>query len=89
MTLGDLRKAIAAIPIELDSSVVVCQKDSEGNGYSPLAGVDHECIYLAESSYSGEVMPDKINLTEYGYTQEEWDHIKRNNPKAVVLYPTN
>ena len=34
---------------------VILQKDSEGNGYSPLAGVDDQAVYVAESTWRGEV----------------------------------
>ena len=41
---------------EMDpDSLVIMQKDSEGNGYSPLAGADPNGIYVADSTYSGEV----------------------------------
>lgn len=33
---------------------MVCQKDSEGNGYSTLSGVDFNVMYLAENAWSGE-----------------------------------
>ncbi len=34
---------------------VILQKDSEGNGYSPLSGTEHRLSYEAENSWSGEV----------------------------------
>jgi hypothetical protein len=59
---------------------VILQKDAEGNGYSPLVGAE-ECLYMPETSYSGEVIPPADLQT--GYYDE------RDLESAVVLWPTN
>jgi hypothetical protein len=54
---------------------VVCQKDSEGNGYSPLSGAEAG-YYLPDSSYSGEF-------------DTENDEDESDSVAAVVLFPVN
>lgn len=56
---------------------VILQKDAEGNGYSPCAGVQ-ACIYVPESTWGGEV---------YNIDDEEVDADEQ--VKAVVLWPVN
>lgn len=89
MTLKELRTAIAAIPAEFDDCPVILQKDSEGNGYSPLSEIDFQCCYVAENSYSGNAFSHSWSHEDAGfYTVEEWDKIKKNN-LAIILIPTN
>ena len=40
---------------------VVLQKDSEGNGYSPLAGADPEAVYIPDSTWSGDVYSNRMD----------------------------
>lgn len=70
-------------------AVVVLQKDSEGNGYSPLCGADPDCIYVAESSWSGEVHDIDMEAEDAGYDEESWETLKEVSPRAVVLWPIN
>lgn len=50
-------------------SIVILQKDAEGNGYSPLAGSDNACNYQADSTWSGDVGYKEITpeLKKAGY----------------------
>lgn len=60
-------------------ALVVLSSDAEGNKYSPLCpeqGVDTESIYVAGSTYSGEVYSCRDEDPEDGVA-------------AVVLYPIN
>lgn len=60
-------------------SEVIIQKDSEGNGYSPLSGV-FSGVYVPENTYSGEFYDiDEVN--------DEVDISDGKN--AVVFVPTN
>ena len=71
-TVGELIQYLQTFP--KDAKMIV-QKDSEGNGYSPLASV-WSGLYVPESTYSGEMwdIPDgPIEGSEL----------------AVVLGPTN
>lgn len=67
--------------------LVVCQKDSEGNGYSPLSGVS-QAGYIADSTWSGEVTIE--SLTEefrlLGYSEED---VGSNSVPALILEPIN
>lgn len=67
---------------------VILQKDSEGNGYSPLAGVDLVAVYVPENSYSGEVYSIDWSAEDSGKTEEEWQEILT-GPRCVVLFPLN
>jgi hypothetical protein len=70
-----------------DNRIVILQKDSEGNGYSPLAGVDDELNYLADSTWSGEVKYAKLTpeLIKQGYGEEDCG----DGEPALVLFPIN
>ena len=46
--------------VEDKSRVVILQKDAEGNGYSPAAGVD-DSFYTALTTWSGEVDDDETD----------------------------
>ncbi len=59
-----------------DDCIVILQKDAEGNGYSPLAGVDADCVYEAETTWRCEAYP----------ADEE---TPANAVPCVVLYPVN
>jgi hypothetical protein len=68
---------------------VVLQKDSEGNGYSPCAGAE-EALYVAGSTYSGQVFNLDDDSTDVDMEDDEWEKIKSNKKnKCVVLWPTN
>jgi hypothetical protein len=67
---------------------VIVQKDSEGNGYSPLAGADPDAIYVADSTYSGEVYPVESTADENCMEEKEWEELQK-QPRAVILYPVN
>jgi len=71
-------------------ALVVLQKDSEGNGYSPLAGAEG-AIYIAESSYSGDVLTPSWSAEAAGIDNEkEWESIKKDPSKqCVVFWPIN
>ena len=57
LTGRELIKALMELPAESLDSVVVLQKDAEGNGYSPAAGAEM-ARYAAETTYSGNVVSD-------------------------------
>jgi len=65
--------------------IVVMSRDPEGNGFSPLSGVE-TCAYSEDNGY-GEtgLEPDDLNdeLREQGYTEED---ISDGQP-AVCLWP--
>ena len=85
MTVKELKELIANLPDEMQ---VILQKDTEGNGYSPLCDVDAECVYVPENTYSGEVYRLDNTAKDVGMNKDEWDEIKA-MPRCVVLCPIN
>lgn len=64
--------------LEMDQeALIVLQKDSEGNGFSPLSDC-YDAVYLPDSTYSGTVPhPDDVDPDETGYIN------------AIILFPIN
>lgn len=86
MTVKSLREALVGLPDEMP---VICQKDSEGNGYSPLAGADSDnTSYVAYSKWSGVVRLTKLTKAAEakGFSDED---VAENGVPCLVLYPTN
>jgi len=67
---------------------VIMQRDSEGNGYSPLADVYANCVYFPDSTSSGEVVDLLWTADEACRDEDEWERIKKKK-RCVVLAPTN
>ena len=69
--------------------ICVLQKDAEGNGYSPLYGVDDNAGYDADSTWSGEVRRQTLSEKDRkaGYTEE--DIASEDAKPCVVFYPVN
>ena len=90
MNIKDLKKLVAEIPKEMDNAEVILQKDAEGNGYSPLAGVDTNAVYVPDSTWSGDVYSKDFSADDNCMEKDEWEKIKA-NPKlqCVVLFPVN
>ena len=86
MKSHELAKILLAHPdVEL-----ICQKDSEGNGYSPLSGVDFDVIYVADSTYSGDCLSTEWSAEDACMEEDEWDELKQKHLNLhAVLYPVN
>lgn len=69
------------------NAVIILQKDAEGNGYSPLSGLE-DAGYTAESTWSGVVRPRALTkeLEEAGFSEED---IEEDGEPCVVLWPVN
>jgi hypothetical protein len=78
MTVAELMAELQKMNPE---SLVVLQKDAEGNGYSPLRGVDDSAVYVAESTYSGTAYSQQDAAD--GYSEAE------SGVPCVVLHPIN
>ena len=76
-----VRELIAELQLIDPDRVVVCQSDSEGNGYSPLAGADGKSAYLADTTYSGEAYHEDA--------EDEEDLPPSDAVPCVVLYPVD
>lgn len=69
-------------------SDVILQKDSEGNGYSPLAGADNDAVYVPDNTWSGDVYTTTWTAEDAGMSEDEWEKLKTES-RCVVLYPIN
>ena len=86
MKISELKEVIKQFDDDME---VVLQKDSEGNGYSPLADVDGDAIYIAESTWEGDVYSAGWTADDACMEPDEWEEFKASNPKCVVLAPVN
>ena len=70
---------------------VILQKDSEGNGYSPLWAVDADCVYVASTTWSGEVYTLSEASAEIGAEDPDGEEAQqlKDAPRVVVLAPVN
>ena len=85
MNKKELLELIKDLPDDME---IILQKDSEGNNYSPLSGVDPDCIYIPETTYNGTVYSTELTAEDFGLDEDEWLGIE-SNPKVLVLYPVN
>lgn len=85
MTIKQLKEVIANLP---DDMLVIVQKDSEGNAYSPLAGVDHNSVYLPTTTWYGEVFDTTWSADDAGMDEDEWEGIK-SRERSLILFPVN
>lgn len=86
MTVKELIEQLQSMP---QDSIVILQKDAEGNGYSPLSCADPDAVYEADSTWSGDVYCTNWTADEACKDEEEWEDFKRNTPACVVLAPVN
>ena len=79
LTVKQLKELLADMD---DDRIVVLQKDSEGNGYEPVRGVDDNAVW---DEYHDTVKYQKItpSMRKKGYTKGD----AGKGQKAVVLYP--
>lgn len=83
-----VRELLAALSEADPDAEVIMQKDAEGNGYSPLAVVDLEAVYVPDTTWSGEVLSLSWTAYDADMEQSEWDEM-RARPRCVVLAPVN
>jgi len=90
MKVFELIEKLTNLPNEFRYCDVILQKDSEGNGYSPLVDIDADAIYNPDTTYSGEVFSTEWSAEDAGFdSEEEWEEYKRSHKRAVVLFPVN
>ncbi len=85
MNIKELKEIIANLPDEME---VILQKDAEGNGYSPLEEADPDAVYIADSTWSGDVYSMEWSADDACMTEKEWKEIK-SMPRALILAPVN
>ena len=83
-----MKEFLNSLPVEMDEAELICQKDGEGNGYSPLNGMAINTVYIPETTWSGEVYELDWTADDADMEEEEWEEIKK-KPKCIVLYPVN
>lgn len=66
---------------------VILQRDSEGNGFSPLAGVDVG-YYVPDSTWSGHFYDPDWTDEDNCMDDDEFAEMQ-NRPKSIVLFPVN
>ncbi len=86
MKLKELRAIIAKLPKKFDSCEIILQRDPEGNGYSPLEGVDENVV---KGQDDGDIFRMKYSASDNCMEEKDWEELK-NNPKnrVIVLWPT-
>lgn len=85
MKIKELIERLQALDPEMQ---VIMQGDAEGNSYSPLEGVDENCVYIADTTWSGIVYNTTWTPDDADMSQEEWAETLA-KPKCLVLYPVN
>lgn len=85
MNVAELKKKLNGLP---DDMLVILQKDSEGNSYSPLYGADPNAVYVPETDWAGRVYDLNWSADDADMSEDEWQET-RTKPKVLVLHPTN
>jgi len=83
-----VRELINKLLKENPDADVIIQKDSEGNGYSPLRDVDGKCVYIPETDYSGTVYDTRWTAYDANMEEYVWQRVAM-LPGCVVLSPMN
>lgn len=65
---------------------LIMQRDPEGNGYSPMAGIDYNII-LVNGGWEYEVYNLDWDADEADMDPEEWEELKKNNTGYAVIWP--
>ncbi len=84
MTVAEL---IAELQKMDPNRIVVCQEDSEGNGYRLLMGADDNAAYLAETTWSGQVYRETKDRDDL--EDEDMASSYEGCVPCVVLFPVN
>jgi len=85
MNVKELKESIKNLPDDME---VILQKDSEGNGYSPLYRVDPEAIYVPETTWYGDVYFLEWTAEDNCMEEEYWEELKK-KPRSLILSPVN
>lgn len=83
MNVKELKEILAYLPDDME---ITLQKDSEGNGYSPLFGADPDAVYIPANSYSGDVYDMNWSASDACMEEDEWNEIKEMS-RSLILYP--
>ena len=81
MTVAELIAQLQAMP---QDSIVILQRDPEGNGYSPLHVADADAVYCERDA---EVYSTKWTAADACMEEAHWESFKASTPPCVVLAP--
>jgi len=85
MTVKELKEELEGLDDDME---IIIQKDSEGNGYSPLYGVDADGIYIPETTWCGECWDATWSADDADMEEDEWEELKKKD-RSLILYPVN
>ena len=85
MNVKELKALIVDLP---DDMQIILQKDSEGNGYSPLEGGDSDAISVSGKYFDLQVYSAAWTADECCLDEDEWEELKR-LPRSLILFPEN
>lgn len=85
MKVRELLEILSTLDPEMECIV---QKDAEGNGYSPLSGADPNGIYVAETTWYGEVYDSTWTAEDADMPEAAWNGMLE-MPRCLVLHPVN
>ena len=89
MNLSELREFLAAHKHLPGATIVVLQKDAEGNDFSPLEN-GYEARYVTgEHPWFGDVYPTSEEAETIQDFEEQWGEVPEDAVRAVVLRPVN
>lgn len=80
---------LAKMLLENPDVELIMQKDSEGNGYSPLSDIEFDVVYVPDSTWSGEAYSKNYSAEYYGMEEDEWEALKNIHSGYAVLAPVN
>lgn len=88
MTLKELREEINNIPSIYDDCEVFKSKDSEGNGYTRLHGIDKNGFLHPNdrNSYQPESIGDLLfDAENAGFDEKEWEELRFDPANRVIV----
>ena len=80
---------LAKMLLENPDVELIMQKDGEGNGYSPLSGIEFDVVYVPDSTWSGDVYSKDKDADDNCMEEDEWETLKNTNSGYAVLFPIN
>jgi len=83
LTVKELIEKLKDMPQDAE---IIMQKDAD---YSPLSVVDPDALYVPDSTWSGDVYSLDWTAADCCMDEEEWEEMKANHPRCVVLAPIN
>lgn len=84
-----VRELIARLQEMDPDRTVIMQSDAEGNGHSPLLGLDGNVVYIPESTWSGYIRDEMPPTEDESYDEEDSYYEDGDPMRAVVLFPIN